>query len=74
MVRALLIALNAAAGHLLWDVGGRMPPAGCRPATCPDVTGKPLGSHKANVPFSLVPMLRAQETQVGSRSARHPWP
>ena len=50
MVRALLIALNAAAGRLLWDVGGRMPPTGCRPATCPDVTGKPLGSHKATFP------------------------
>ncbi|KAM7240314.1 hypothetical protein CapIbe_008220 [Capra ibex] len=44
MVRALLIALNAAAGHSLW--AARMPPAGCRPAACPDVTGKPLGSRK----------------------------
>ena len=68
MVRALLIALNAAAGRLLWDVGGRMPPTGCRPATCPDVTGKPLGSHKATFPsvwsrcfahrrLTLVPVL-----------------
>lgn len=48
MVRALLIALDAAGRPLA--VGHRDAPAGCRPAICPDVTGKPLGSHKATFP------------------------